>query len=98
MHECYHSRIVSITISCVQRKVLIKMLLSILAVLFYHEKHTYSVLQRKLEIEERKQLYQWEKVEGLPGRIKCSKYAYLSTTCSVMRCVMRTCTSTSKKC
>ena len=48
-------------------------LCALTALIFEQEKHAYGVLQRKLEIEERRQLYQWEKVEGLPGRMKCAK-------------------------
>ena len=34
----------------------------------------YCYLLRKFELGERKQLFQWEKVEGLPSRIKVQNY------------------------
>ena len=43
-----------------------------LALLPQEEKIAYCYLQRKHELEEMKQRYQWEKVDGLPGRIRAS--------------------------
>ena len=44
------------------------------ALLAHQEVSPYSYLLRKFEIGERKQVYQWDKVEGLPSRIKAENY------------------------
>ena len=44
------------------------------AFLAHEEVSPYCYLLRKYELGERKQVYQWEKVEGLPSRIKAESY------------------------
>ena len=47
------------------------------AFLSHEEASPYCYLLRKYELGERKQAYQWEKVEGLPSRIKAESYSDL---------------------
>ncbi|KAK2175219.1 hypothetical protein NP493_743g03006 [Ridgeia piscesae] len=44
------------------------------AVLPQHELSAYTYLQRKYELEVRRQLYQWDLSDSLPGRIKADSY------------------------
>ena len=44
------------------------------AFLAHEEVYPYCYLLRKYELGERKRVYQWEKVEGLPSRIKAESY------------------------
>ena len=44
------------------------------AILSHQEHSTYSFLQRKFELDERRHQYQWDKRPGLPGRILTKNY------------------------